>query len=94
MKKFLALVVADLEKEIIIKDNVVNIKIGPVYQNGYEFSGEVIVEGTTSKQYTTTSINNLVAEYLHKHTDLIQIRKIEIRDIKEQEEHNQYRRAS
>ena len=93
-KRFILFARANLEKEFIIKDELVDAKVGPVYETGMEFSGEVLVTGTVAIECATGELSNLIVGYLRKHTDLVVVRKVEFRDGEIAEECNEYRRAS
>ena len=93
-RRFVLFARANLEKEISIKDELVDAKVGPVYENGMEFSREVLVTGTVAIGCTPGELGNLIAGYLRKHTDLVMVRKVEFRDSEVKEECNEYRRAS
>lgn len=93
-KRFVLLARANLEKEFAIKDELVDAKVGPVYENGMEFSREVLVTGTVAIECAPGELSNLIASHLRKHTDLVMVRKVEFRDGEVKEERNEYRRAS
>jgi hypothetical protein len=98
MRKFLVLAVADIEETI--EDTVTHkgctftFKSDPVYENGMEFSGEVLVIGTVAGECTEKVCSSVITEYLRKYAEFVRVRKVEFRALEDTErERNEYRRV-
>lgn len=93
MTKFLALAKADIDEVIKINDSLITAVVEPVYQNGYEFSGEVLITGTIHDNTDEETISEILYSYLCCYVENVKVRKIEIRGTKPQRVINIYRRA-
>jgi hypothetical protein len=93
MKKFIALAVANIEEDIAIKNGLIDMKIGPVYENGMQFSGEVLAIGIVSDDCDLLTLKDVVSNHLREYVEFVSVKKIEFREEAKQEI-NEYRRAS
>jgi len=93
MTKFLALAKADIDEVIKINDSLVTAEVEPVYQHGYEFSGEVLIAGSVHDNADEETIAEILHGYLCCYVEDVLIRKVEIRSVRPQRVVNIYRKA-
>jgi hypothetical protein len=91
-KKFLALAKADIQERIPIKDELIDAYLDPVYENGMQFSGEVLVIGTVNDDTDEETLGAILQDYLREYVEFARVRKVSFQGEK-QREPNTYRRA-
>lgn len=78
MVKFLALISSvNSEDSFTIENEHIILKAGPVYENGYEFSEEILVKGEVEDE---TKLKIFLVKYLKKpYGPKIRIKKIQLK---------------
>lgn len=79
-QRFLSLFVARLEKVFRIDNDVMEVKVEPVYENGMKFSGQVFVSGHLLVDLSEEEVIEVVSKYLRKHVDFVKPVTLEFRD--------------
>lgn len=91
-QKFLALAKANIQERIDFDDELITAYSDAVYENGYTFSGEVLICGVVHPETDEETLGAILIDYLKDYTDFVQIIKVEFRGeaIKVK---NEYRRT-
>lgn len=93
-KNFLALVKTPIEERIDINDTLVNMYLDPVYENGHEFSGEVIVRGTINDNVDDGTLAAILQDYLlHEYVDFARVIQVQFETGCAKENYGTYRKA-
>lgn len=93
-KNFLALVKTPIEERIEINDTLVNMYLDPVYENGYEFSGEVLIRGTVNDNVDDGTLAAILQDYLlHEYVDFARVVQVQFDTERPKESHGTYRKA-
>lgn len=76
--RFHALAKANIETEFKITDNLINMKVEPVYENGLVFAGEVYVSGYFNDNVVDEeTLRIIVQDYLREHIEFAIVIKVE-----------------
>jgi len=81
MKRFLTLAVARIPEVIRVKDKLVDMTIEPVYENGKQFSGQVLLSGTITDDVDEKVMRVIMLDYLRAHAQFARIVKVEFRAL-------------
>jgi hypothetical protein len=93
-KKFLALATCDIENERIkIKDELVDLYIDPVYEQGYDFSGEVMLVGCIHDDADESTTSAILQDYLREHFEGAKMVKVQFDVAQEKKNYGVYRKA-
>lgn len=93
-KNFLALVKTPIEERLEIKDTLVNMYIDPVYENGMEFSGEVLIRGTITDNVDDGTLAAIIQDYLNEYVEFSRVIQVQFNTVRAKKIHGTYRRAS
>jgi hypothetical protein len=77
--KFLAFATADIQERIDIKDELLEVYIDPVYENGLQFSGEVLICGVVKDNTDEGTLGSILQEYLKEYVEFARIKKVQLR---------------
>jgi hypothetical protein len=98
--KFIALVKANIEEETTLKASLqgrnaynIVISVGPVYENGKEFCGEVLAIGTIDRDCNEKELREIITKVFSYRVVNVRVRKVEFRDKETPKEINEYRKA-
>ncbi|MFA5759098.1 MAG: hypothetical protein WC942_07075 [Clostridia bacterium] len=76
--RFHALAKVNIETEFKITDNLINMKVEPVYENGLVFAGEVYVSGYFNDNVVDEeTLRIIVQDYLREYIEFAIVIKIE-----------------
>lgn len=89
-RKFLALAVADIEERIDISDELLEAYIDPVYENGMQFSGQVLINGTVKDNTDEDTLAGILQDYLREYVEFAKIQKVEFRTAPIKKNHGVY----
>lgn len=91
-KRFLALAKADIQETIPVKDGIIDAYIDPVYEDGMQFAGEVLIVGTVIDDTDERTLGALLQDYLREHVEFARVRQVTFQEEKGRER-NAYRRT-
>lgn len=95
MKKFLALMVAEIDESVPLEDELIKGIIEPVFENGKQFSGSVLVEGFVRDDIGESTLSELLTDHLKWYSEFVSTRKIEFRNVSVQDQTEKvFRKAS
>ena len=92
-KNFLALAKAEIDERITIEDSLVNAYIDPVYERGYEFSGEVIIRGTINDDADEGTLSAILQDYLREYVEFARVTAVQFEVVQEKENYGRYQRT-
>ena len=93
MKKFIALAKADIQEQFNIKDELLDVRIDPVFENGMEFSGEILIAGKVYDEGADEDVlGAILQDYLREYVEFARVRNVEFR-TETKFVSNSYRRA-
>lgn len=79
-KRFLALAKADIPERIPIKDELVDAYMDPVYTNGMQFCGEVLIVGTINDDTDEETLGAILQDYLREYVEFARVRKVSFQE--------------
>ena len=77
-KKFTALAIADIIDRVIIEDTLLSAYIDPVYENGYDLSGEVVIVGTVKDNVDENVLGVILQDYLREYADIAHVTVVQL----------------
>jgi hypothetical protein len=93
-KKFLALATVETETDRIkIQDELVDLYIDPVYEQGYTFSGEVMLVGSIHDDADEATTSAILQDYLREHLADAKMCHVQFDTTQEKVNYGVYRRA-